>query len=139
MIKRAQDPAISHGFGTRDQFRGRQYFLWMVGGKGIVQAVMCSMIQEARMMESGPVADETLLAAHLLPCGQVPNRPWIGAGSRPRELRTLDVTFDSGLEVLLGFCICIPFEKMALGPRLHQAQRSSSFSSPEIKMLMEFR
>ena len=70
--------AVPNLFGTRDRFRGRQFFQGWSQGGGMVQAVMQAMGSdgERQMKFHSP-------AAHLLLCGRVPNTLWTNTGPRP--------------------------------------------------------
>ena len=67
--------AVPNIFGTRDRFRGRQFFLGGEGGN-VVQAVM-------RATGSGRWSFTRSPPTHLLLCGSVPNRLRTSSGPRP--------------------------------------------------------
>ena len=82
-------PAVPNLFGTRDQFRGRQFFHGrrVGGGGGSGGDARHGSGGNASDGERWGAADEALLAhlptAHLLLCGPAPNRPQTSSGPRP--------------------------------------------------------
>lgn len=114
---------------------GKTVFLWMADGKGVVQAIMCSMIQEiVGVMESDSKRQMKLcllltywrvVRFFLTGCGLVlVQGPRVGDPGCNLWLRP---------QVLLGFCICMPMKRRHWDRDCIEAQMSSSFSSPKLK------
>ena len=92
--------AVPNLSGTKDRFRGRQFFHGRGGEVGVGDGSGGNASDGKRQMKLC-----SLTIAHLLLCGPVPNRPPTGTGPRPRGWGPLTYR-----KVLLPGCFLNPGE-----------------------------